>query len=114
MRISAYEFGKLTVDGLTYGEDVVIHAGRAACVWHDAAHLLTPADLEGLWDKPPSVLVVGTGFYGRLMVPEETKQAARAHGVEIRSAPTKEAIDLFNSLVALPTMKVDAVLHLTC
>lgn len=116
MRISAYDFGHITVDGRDFdGDDLMIHSGRASgSVWHPESHRLVPEDLEKLWDRPPTVLVVGTGFYGRMMVPEETRQVAREHGVEIRTAPSREAVELFNTLAALPTGTVDAMIHLTC
>ncbi|MEO5337644.1 MAG: MTH938/NDUFAF3 family protein [Magnetospirillum sp. WYHS-4] len=115
MRISAYDFGHITVDGQTFGEDVLIHAGRASdSAWHADKHRIVPKDLDGLWDRPPAVLVVGTGFYGGMMVPEATRQAAREHGVDIRMAPTREAVELFNVLSAAPSARVDAMFHVTC
>jgi hypothetical protein len=116
MRISAYDFGQITIDGRTFGgDDLLIHSGLPSDIsWHVEGHRLAPEDLERLWDRPPKVLVVGTGFYGRMMVPEETRQAALDHGVEIRTAPSREAVELFNTLSALPTVTVDAMIHLTC
>ena len=115
MRITSYDFGRITVDGRDYTSDVIIHAGRLRdSWWRQEGHRLEPADLEDLWDAPPEVLVVGTGFHGRLMVPEETRQALAERGVEVRCAKTREAVALFNALVADSGRRVDAALHLTC
>lgn len=115
MRISAYDFGRMTVDGRDYGSDLIIHAGRVHdSWWREEGHRLDLNDLDRLWDEPPAILVVGTGFYGRMMVPPETRDAISARGIEIRTAKTAEAVALFNTLSASPDSRVDGAFHLTC
>lgn len=115
MRISAYDFGRISIDGRMYGSDVILHAGEVIeSWWRKEGHSLVPADLDVLWDDPPAVLVVGTGFHGRMEVPEATRAALAARGVEVRPAKTREAVSLFNALSAEKTRRVDAALHLTC
>ena len=62
----------------------------------------------------PDRLVVGTGRYGRMAVPEETLSEVAARGVEMDAVPTADAVALFNKLAAEPGRRVVAAFHLTC
>ncbi len=115
MRISFYDFGKMIVDGETHTSDVIIHPARIeASWWRKEGHCLRVEDLERVWDSKPDTLVVGTGFHGNMMVPEETLAHVRARGVDIRTAPSREAVALFNELQADPEHQVVGAFHLTC
>ncbi len=57
--------------------------------------------------------VIGTGYYGRMQVPEETIESLRAAGVEVRIAKTSEAVAEFN-LLQRDCARIVAALHLTC
>ncbi len=67
-----------------------------------------------MWDARPDTLVVGTGYYGNMVVPEETLEYVRSQGIEIVAARTSEAVDTFNKFQSDPKRKVVAALHLTC
>jgi len=62
-------------------------------------------------EDKPEVLIIGTGMYGAMEVPEETREYIRSKGVEIIVEKTKKACELFNEL---KDKKVVAALHLTC
>lgn len=114
MRISSYEFGAMVVDGETHRRDVIIEPGRVDGGWRrKQGHFLEPDDLAAVWRTRPDVLVVGTGFYGRMRVPEATKEHARKLGVELCAAPSGEAVALFNDLEGGKRTVVGAF-HLTC
>jgi len=115
MLITAYEFGRIVIGGKTYTSDVVIHPDRVEAEWRRRqGHRLSPEDLEGIWTSGPSDLVVGTGYYGRMLVPDETRAFAESKGVTLSVLPTEEAIRVFGQLSADPSRRPVAAFHLTC
>ncbi len=114
MRITLYDFGKIVVDGETHTRDVIIHPGRVeGSWWRKEGHCLRVEDLSGVWESGPDTLVVGTGYYGNMAVPEETLDYARSRGVEIIAAITPDAVSTFNRL-SVSGKRIVAALHLTC
>jgi len=115
MRVVSYEFGKVVVDGETYTSDVVIYPGRVEGGWRrKEGHRLDIDDLAQAWAIKPTILVVGTGFYGNMIVPEETLAFARSQGIVLRPERTPDAIATFNRITADPQERVVGALHLTC
>lgn len=115
MRIESYEFGRITVDGETHTADVIVHAeGVEGSWWRKEGHRLHIEDLTSVWDRRPERLVVGTGAYGRMVVPAETVAHARSLGIALEARPTAEAVALFNDLEAKRQTTVAAAFHLTC
>ncbi len=113
--IEDYGFGHIRIGGREYRRDVIVRAdGTVHSPWWRAeGHSLAVEDLEPLLDEPPGILVVGTGYHGRMAVPEETRAALEARGMEVRALPTREAVAEFNRL-ACRSGAVAAALHLTC
>jgi hypothetical protein len=115
MRVSVYDFGRIVVDGEVHTRDVIIYPERVQCPWwRKEGHRLAVEDLGEVWDAAPDVLVVGTGYYGRMAIAEQAAGHARASGIEVVAARTPEAVSAFNSLQSDPNKKVVAALHLTC
>ncbi len=114
MRIEDYRFGHLRIDGRDLRKDVLVLPPRVLSPWwRQAGHSLVPADLEEVFADAPEVLVVGTGAYGVMEVPEATRQALSAAGIEVEALRTEEACRRFNALVD-QGRRVAAALHLTC
>ena len=115
MRITVYDFGKIVVDGKTHIRDVIIYPERVeGSWWRKEGHRLDIEDLAHVWGARPDTLVVGTGYYGNMVVPEETLEYVRSQDIEIVAARTSEAVDTFNKFQSDPKRKVVAALHLTC
>lgn len=111
-RISAYRFGEIVIDGVRYRKDVLILPDRVIDNWwRESGHNLTIQDVEELLDERPTTIVIGTGAFGRMRVPEETRQALSNAGCTIIVASTKTACDRFNQL---EDPGAAAALHLTC
>ena len=112
-RIDSYRFGEIIIDGQVYGKDLIIFPhGVTPDWWRAESHSLSTADLEAVVAAPPEVLVVGQGAYGRMNVPEKTRQALKAAGVEVLAQRTSDACQSYNQL--LGEKEVVAALHLTC
>jgi hypothetical protein len=113
MRIEHYSFGRITIDGKTYTSDVIIFPKKVnASWWRKQGHNLEVEDLAEVLAEEPGVLVIGTGAYGVMKVPEETIAHLSAKGIEVHIAKTDDAVGLYNKLQGHKV--VVAALHLTC
>ncbi len=114
MKIDAYNFGKIDIGGKHYTSDVIISPDSIKDAWwRKAGHRLHIEDLDYVVSLKPDVLVVGTGYYGRMVVPHETKVFLETKGIEVRSMCTSEAVKEFNKLQQ-NYARIVAALHLTC
>lgn len=114
MHIDSYEFGRIVIDGVGYGCDLIILGGTVEENWRRVrGHSLCIEDLESVISARPSVLVVGCGAYGVMKAPEETCEALSAHDIQVEALKTGEAVERFNEL-AESGVNAAAALHLTC
>jgi hypothetical protein len=113
MKIEHYSFGKITIDGKTYTSDVIIYPERVdSSWWRKEGHVLHIEDLHDVLNAKPAIVVVGTGFFGIMKVPEETIVYLESKGIEVHAARTGKAVELFNTFQT--GKKMVAVFHLTC
>ena len=111
--IESYDFGRIVVDGKTYTADVIIYPDRVdGSWWRKEGHGLDPADLTEVVREKPEVLVVGTGYYGAMRVPPETREHLESQGIQVIVVRTTEAWQTYNRLGR--DQKTVAALHLTC
>jgi hypothetical protein len=114
MIIGSYQFGRIDVDGHAYTSDVIITPERVLDTWwRQEGHNLAVADLAAVVAAKPDIVVVGTGYFGRMAVSEEARRYLETQGVRMRVAHTRQAIQDFNHLQDQQT-RVVAALHLTC
>lgn len=113
-RIDAYEFGRVTVDGRDYRADVIVLPDRVVGDWWRVeGHGLLPEDLGEVVAAEPKILVVGTGAYGAMAVPDDTVTYLAGRGVKVEAYDTATAVRRYNDLAA-GGERVAAGLHLTC
>lgn len=114
MNVEAYDFGTIRVGGTTYTSDVIIMPDTVKhSWWRREGHNLCIEDLTDVIAAKPDLLVIGTGYYGRMKVPADTKSYLASRGIEVRTAKTTKAVKEFNELQR-GIGKVIAALHLTC
>lgn len=112
-QIEDYAFGHIVIDGERYEEDVIILPDRVeGNWWRDEGHTLQTQDLDAVFETDVDVLVVGQGAYGRMSVPQETRQALEEAGIEVVAHDTEEACQVYNR--RRENGNVAAALHLTC
>jgi hypothetical protein len=113
MKIDSYSFGRIVIDGRPYTADVIIYPGRVdASWWRQEGHLLQLADLPGVLEDPPEVLVVGVGANGVMKVDPEVERRLAELGVRLVARRSFEACEEYNRLA--PTTRTVACIHLTC
>ncbi len=114
MEIDHYTFGRIGIDGRDYDADVIIFPDHVQeRWWRREGHRLAQEDLETVLADAPQLLVIGTGYYGRMQVPEEALASLRTAGVEVRVSKTSKAVAEFNRLQR-DGARIVAALHLTC
>lgn len=110
--IDSYRFGEVIVNGRRYTHHVVV-SGNTVRKWRTKeGHLLCPEDLADIIKEGPEVVVIGTGKFGLVRVPETVLDYATNHRVKLICQATDEACRTYNSLAA--STSVTAALHLTC
>ena len=115
MKFQHFSFGKIRIDGIEYGYDIVIDRGEirerkkkpSKKFRNDFGH--TPLSLEEEIPWKCSHLVVGTGT-GALPVMDEVRCEARRRKVELIILPTEEAMEHLNQHLE----NTNAILHVTC
>lgn len=114
MNIDSYTFGNITIDGQTYTSDIIITPDTVIdSWWRKEGHRLDKSDLDKIMDAKPDCLVVGTGYYGRMNIPQETIHYLQSHNIQIDYGPTGKAIERLDQLQK-HCARVVAALHLTC
>ncbi len=113
MKITHYSFGKIIIDGKTYTSDVIIFPDHVnSSWWRKEGHLLQVADIGDIIAAKLPVLIIGTGYYGAMKVPEKTLDYLREKKIETYIEKTSEAVALYNEKsLQMPAI---AALHLTC
>ena len=111
-KISNYHFGRVRIGRTLYHHDVLVCGDEVLSPWvRREGHSLHPDDLDWLIPRKPQTLIIGTGAFGRMRVPEETKDWLTEQGIELIALPTKRAIEEYNRRTAA---RVACGLHLTC
>jgi hypothetical protein len=117
MRVDAYEFGRITIDGVSYECDVVVDRGRirrrkkgpSKPRQGEFGHTPLTAEEEIPWRAQR--LWIGTGAHGRLPVADDVREEARRRGVELEIRTTPELVALINKSLPKDT---NLILHVTC
>ncbi|HXX54405.1 MAG TPA: MTH938/NDUFAF3 family protein [Thermodesulfovibrionales bacterium] len=113
MKVDHYCFGKIIINGKTYASDVIIYPDSVdSSWWRKEGHYLRPVDLDKALGTKPDLLIIGTGFSGLMVVPEETVLFIISKGIKVLVERTEQATELFNSLSE--DGNVVAAFHLTC
>ena len=114
IKIESYSFGRMKVAGEIYKKDLIISGERVTSPWwRKEGHNLQWEDLAGKIARGTEVVVVGTGAYGVMKVPQSLREQIEKSGLSLREAKTEEAVKIFNEL-SEQGKKVTGAFHLTC
>ncbi len=114
MYVDVYEFGKMTIGGREYTEDLMVLPSKIIANWQrDDEHLLQLSDIKESLDKvQPDAVVIGTGNKGGLEVDKEVKEYLDKKNIELVIENTDEAVNSFNTFDK-QNIHVLGVFHLT-
>ncbi|MCG6897760.1 MAG: MTH938/NDUFAF3 family protein [Thiocapsa sp.] len=106
-------FGHIDIAGHGYDADVIIFPDPVQASWsRREGHRLAPEGLRTVLAEKPEVLVIGTGYDGRMQLYGETVDVLRGAGIDVRVATAGSAVAAFNRLQG-ECARVVAALHLT-
>ncbi|HOK30071.1 MAG TPA: MTH938/NDUFAF3 family protein [bacterium] len=113
MNIEHYEFGKITIDGISYFSDIIIYPDHIEDEWwREEGHELHTVDIMEIVETKPKVLIVGTGAYGMLRVLPEAEKYLKDNNIQLIAELTGRAVEIYNQTG--DKSKVVCALHLTC
>jgi hypothetical protein len=114
VEINSTEFGYITIDGKTYGHDVIVsYTGRVRKGWLQTRHVIAEEDFLDLLKEKPDAIVIGTGQDGCVEISPTVSKLIKETNVEFVTLATPQAIKKFNELIRLGR-KVVAYMHVTC
>ncbi len=117
MHVDAYEFGRITIDGVSYDHDLVVEdgvvrkrkKGPSKPRRDEFGHTPLTAAEKIPWGARR--LWIGTGAHGALPVTSDLRDEARRRGVELVEKPTPQLVRLINKGLPAGT---NLILHVTC
>jgi len=117
-RILEVSWGKLAIEGRSSPfKDAKLYPGGASeWDWRETGTShgrgIQPAAVEELLARGATVIVLATGYNGRLGVARKTTKMLEAAGVSCHIAETGEAVNLYNKLAAREP--AGGLFHTTC
>jgi hypothetical protein len=114
VKIEAYSFGWMIIDGKRYTSDLLIYPdGRVEATWYrNRGHVLSIDDISTLTQAGPEVIIAGTGANGLMKPEKDIEKRLDQKGIGFISLPSIEAVERYNHL-SLEKI-VGACFHLTC
>ncbi len=109
--IDNYEFGKITIDGTNYENDVRIFPDEVKDWWRKEGHNLCMEDMEEVLEAEPGLIIIGKGHDGVMQVPDDVVKEIESKGIKIIVKNTTDAVEEYNKSDKETTV---ACLHLTC
>lgn len=114
MKIDAYSFGSMTVEGKKYSEDLIVFPDKIKPNWwRKEGHVLLMEDLGEVVEYKAQFLIVGTGANGVMQIPPFTRNALKEKNIELIDRVTGEAYKIFNQYIE-DGKKIVGAFHLTC
>ncbi len=112
--IESYNFGKIIINSKEYHSDIIIYKNNIDDKWwRIESHNLCIEDIKKILDNKPETLIIGTGYYGLMKVPEELIEHIKSSGIkQVIVKKTGDACDEYNKLCK--NKNIVAAFHLTC
>jgi len=112
--IENYSFGQILINGKKYSSDLIIFKDYIYdSWWRKEGHNLCIDDIKEIINKKPDILIIGTGFYGLMKVPEDLIENIKSLGIgQVIIKKTGDACTEYNKLYKMSN--IIAAFHLTC
>ncbi|MDD2891002.1 MAG: Mth938-like domain-containing protein [bacterium] len=111
--IKHYEFGRVTVDDVIYGRDLIIYPDKVETSWwRDVNHLVQLKDLQNVFNTPLQILIIGTGPSNEMKIADSVKEACDSKGIKLITENTEKACKIYNELKT-QNIKIVIALHLS-
>jgi hypothetical protein len=121
MRIDAFRFGSIEIDGKKYSKDVLIDSEggirkRKGGFLKFGSHNISKDEVEDLAGskEKPDLLIVGLGTSSAAELDPTAETWAGEVGIELVAIPSSEAVERFNKEQEKGDKKTAALIHITC
>jgi len=121
MKIDAFRFGSIEIDGKRYGKDVFISTGgsiskRKGGFLKFGSHNISKEEIVdlGSMEETPGLIIVGLGTDSAARLDPGANTWANESGIELVAVPSAEAVEMFNQEQEKGARKVAALIHITC
>ncbi len=117
--IDSTNFGSITIEGKKYFQVLIIEDKVEEREYErleslfGTSHRIGEWETEKLLDNKPDIIVIGNGQSGMLEVSEDLKNKASDAVIELITAITPEAIEIYNTKMK-EGQQVNALIHTTC
>lgn len=116
-KILSLSWGNISIDGMEPAKDYKLYPGGGRpWDWSETGTRhnsgIQVADVEELLERGATTIVLSRGMDLKLQVNPSTVEYLEEKGVTVRVAGTKEAVEIYNSLVG--TTSVGGLFHSTC
>jgi hypothetical protein len=113
--INLCAFGALEIGGKRFSSDLFLFPdGRVRDQWwRRSGHRLSIDDMAPLLEAVPRIVIVGTGYYGRMVPDRDLESRLGRLGIDLETAPTCAAAQRFNDAFG-KAAGVAGCFHLTC
>jgi hypothetical protein len=100
--ITHYAFGKMIIDGKTYGSDLAIQPGGKVSRWSFEAstHEITSENLNQYISDQVKTIIIGKGYASNAYLSSSAKaliEKLKAKGTMVHVLPSSKAVMLYNS-----------------
>ena len=111
--IGNYTFGKFVIQGKEYKSNVILIGKTAQEARYLPGHELKLDDFVSLVEYKPEYIIIGTGAYGVVKVPQEIIDFIEKKGIKLIIEKTGQACQTYNALLK-EGKKIAAFMHNTC
>ena len=114
-KIEKYSFGRIVIGGKVFTSDLIIFPDGHIqdSWWRKQGHRLQLDDIVSILDSGLEKLIIGTGAFGLMRVPESVLNLCKKQKIEVVVCRTAAAVKRFNEATEAG-IEVAACFHLTC
>jgi hypothetical protein len=112
--ITAFSFGRMVIDGVTYTNDVkIIQNMVVPDWWRKSGHSVDVDDVHDILNYHPHILVIGKGDPGFMTTSAGLRKVLAQESIELIEEKTTRAIQIFNQVLE-EDRRVAAGFHVAC
>ena len=117
-RIDSTNFGSITIAGMKFQHDVIIHLDgkiekrkkKLSKAIYGTSHIISIDEARYIYEDGAEKIVIGAGQFGRVKLSEDAESFFREKRVRVALMPTQMAIQAWNSAEAA----IIGLFHVTC
>lgn len=112
--ITAFSFGRMVINGVTYTNDVkIIQNLVVPDWWRKRGHSVDVEDVRDILTYHPGILVIGKGDPGLMTTSSDLQKVLEQKSIQLIEEKTTRAIQIYNQMLKAGR-RVAAGFHVAC